>query len=120
VLNSVSGTLYAAPNVGGGVKVEIKTDNYGNETYWRILNSDGVKVAEGGNDIVENNYGTGNVPPTSGPDTYSPNTIYNIEVNLDASDCYTFEIFDYYGDGMCCQYGNGYFKIRNLETNQPL
>jgi len=26
--------------------------------------------------------------------------------------CYTFRIEDSYGDGICCDYGNGYYKIR--------
>lgn len=120
MINMVSTTIDNAPNIGNGVLVEISTDNYADETYWRIVNSDGVKVAEGGNDIVEDNYNTGNVPPTSGPDTYDSNSDYDIEVLLDGSDCYTFEIFDYYGDGMCCQYGNGFFRVRNLATNEPI
>lgn len=118
--SSVSANLSAAPDAGIGVLVTIVTDNYGDETYWRILNDDGVKVAEGGNPNVENNYGTGNFPPPAGTGTYANNQTYNIEVELDANGCYTFEIFDYFGDGVCCAYGQGSYTVRNLTTNAIL
>lgn len=120
VINAVSTTLNEAPSVTTGVLVEITTDNYGDETYWKITNSSGVKVAEGGNESVEDNFNTGEFPAPAGSGTYENASDYEHEVELDASDCYTFEIFDYYGDGMCCQYGNGEYTVRNLQTNQPL
>lgn len=117
---SVNGELASAPDGGPGVLVTIVTDNYGNETYWKIMDENGVKVAEGGNPNVENNYGTGNFPPPVGSGTYSNGTTYNIEVELDETGCYTFEIGDYFGDGMCCQYGQGSYTVRNLLTNAIL
>lgn len=121
VLNTASATLEDAPVVSTGVVVEIETDNYGNETFWKIVNSSGATVAEGGNDFVENNYNIGSgVPSSEGPDTYENNEDYEIEVPLDMSDCYTFQIFDYYGDGVCCSYGTGSYAVRDLQTNQLL
>ena len=31
--------------------------------------------------------------------------------NLPNNSCYTFKIYDTYGDGFCCDYGNGYYKL---------
>jgi hypothetical protein len=39
--------------------------------------------------------------------------VYNHNWVLNPNDCYTFEIYDSYGDGICCSYGQGYYKIRN-------
>ncbi len=32
--------------------------------------------------------------------------------------CYTFTIFDSYGDGICCTYGNGHYTVTNLTTSE--
>ncbi|MEY3727851.1 MAG: hypothetical protein RL098_1319, partial [Bacteroidota bacterium] len=32
-------------------------------------------------------------------------------VTLNPSQCYTFEIYDTYGDGICCSYGNGAYSL---------
>jgi hypothetical protein len=33
------------------------------------------------------------------------------QVTLSPSQCYTFEILDEYGDGICCSYGNGAYSV---------
>src|SRR5690606_6889394 len=70
----------AAPEGGDVVLVTIVTDNYGNETYWRIMDEGGNKISEGGNPNVENNYGTGIFPPPVGSGTYGNGQTYNQEV----------------------------------------
>lgn len=116
-VSSVDAAMEGAADGGTAVLVTIVTDNYGDETYWRIMDEGGNKIAEGGNPNVENNYGTGNFPPPSGAGTYGNGQTNNHEVELPSDGCYTFEIFDYFGDGLCCQYGNGSYTVRNLETN---
>ncbi|MFN8339478.1 MAG: zinc-dependent metalloprotease [Saprospiraceae bacterium] len=76
--------------------LQIKTDNYPTETTWNIKNSAGVILYSGG--------------PYS-----APNTINNIELCLPTA-CFTFTIFDAYGDGICCAYGSGYFNITQGNT----
>jgi len=120
VTNTVSAGIALAPSAGSGVLVTVVTDNYGDETYWRILDGSGVKIAEGGNTNVENNYGTGTFPPAPSPGMYGNNTTNNHEVEFETDGCFTFEIFDYFGDGVCCQYGQGSYTVRNLATNQIL
>ncbi|MAZ01386.1 MAG: hypothetical protein CMP58_04260 [Flavobacteriales bacterium] len=82
-----------AASASGAISVGVITDQYGNETSWDITNQYGVVVASGS--------GYGN----SGPQTVlgSPFSLPN--------GCYTFTIYDTYGDGICCSYGNGYYTI---------
>jgi len=74
------------------IVVSITTDDYGSETTWT--------VTQGGT-----TFGSG------GP--YSNDTDGQIEEKtlcLPAG-CYQFNIFDSYGDGICCGYGEGQYRI---------
>jgi len=76
--------------VGDELTLNLTTDNYGDETSWEITDDQNNVVASG-----------------SG---YGDATQYTVPSCL-ADGCYTFTIFDEYGDGICCQYGNGSFSI---------
>jgi hypothetical protein len=39
------------------------------------------------------------------------NKSYNLNTTMDPSSCYVFEVTDSYGDGVCCQYGQGGFDL---------
>lgn len=88
--NTVNATTLDAPSCAT-IRVEIKTDNYANETNWTLKNSSNQTVMSGGN--YSNN-----------------NTVFNKQECLPQG-CYTFRITDSYGDGICCSYGSGYYKI---------
>ena len=75
------------------VVVTINLDNYPEETSWQITNDGGQVVASGGT------YG-------SQPDG---STVQISECLEDG--CYDFTIFDTYGDGICCGYGNGSYTV---------
>ena len=77
------------------VTLEVQTDNYGSETNWKLYNPDGGVFASGGSDYTD---GTNQAPH-----------IYNW--TLQDLDCYRFVITDDYGDGICCTYGQGYYKL---------
>lgn len=67
------------------VKVEIIPDNYPNETTWELKDQFGYIWA------------------TGGPDTTSvcvPDTL-----------CLEYTIYDSYGDGICCGFGNGMYTV---------
>lgn len=66
------------------------TDNYGSETDWEIKNSSGGIEASG-----------------SG---YSSNSTYSESVCLDDGN-YTLNVYDSYGDGICCSYGEGSYNL---------
>jgi|GEM_PF-7113227 len=74
------------------VNVDILTDDYPGETTWTIVDEDDNVVAEGGP------YG-------------AQNTDFNETVTGLDSGCYTFTIFDSYGDGICCDFGNGSYSV---------
>mgnify|MGYP003627597695 FL=1 len=74
------------------VKIELQPDNYPSETSWEILNSSGEVLATN--------------PPIT--DMSLQTTI----VPLDSED-YNFVIYDEFGDGICCEYGEGWFGLSN-------
>jgi len=79
------------------LKVEIKTDAYPSETSWEIKNDKGIIVFSGGSYT-------------------SRHTVYSHDICLPQG-CYDFQIKDKYGDGICCNYGQGhYFIKRESET----
>lgn len=83
---------------GGGndtVSLEITFDNYASETSWEIKNSAGSVVASGGN--------------YSGQASGSKVTVNKTL----ATGCYSLVFKDSYGDGICCSYGNGSYKLTN-------
>jgi PKD repeat protein len=91
----ISQAFMAAPQVNTvEVNFELKTDQYPSETTWEVKNSAGTTVYSGG--------------PYA-----APNTIYTEVWSLPDADCYTFTIYDEYGDGICCAYGNGYYKLKD-------
>jgi len=76
------------------VGIELLTDNFGYETSWQLSYANGSIIASGG------------VNPTYG----------NVELItqsycVSANACLKFEVFDSYGDGMCCGQGEGYYRI---------
>ena len=83
---------------GVDVTVTINLDNYPEETSWQITDA-GTVVASGGT------YG-------SSPDG---STIAIAQCLPDG--CYNFTIFDSYGDGLCCGYGNGDYSVTDSEGN---
>lgn len=74
------------------IQFELMTDQYPAETSWDVVNSSGTTIYSGG--------------PYSGA-----NTLYTDTWELEEADCYTFTIYDSYGDGICCAYGNGFYKL---------
>jgi hypothetical protein len=79
------------------IELELTTDNYGGETSWEFANSAGTVLYSG--------------------DSYNNNTTYNESFAIEDNECYTFTIFDSYGDGICCDYGTGSYELTdNLGT----
>lgn len=81
------------------LKVIVVSDAFGEQTTWDIVNSTGEVVATGG--PYQHIIGTGTNVNMS-----------NVE-NLPVNDCYLFRIYDSNGNGICCNYGNGYYQIKD-------
>ncbi len=91
--------------------LKIKTDNYGLETYWELRDEQANVLYSGGNTNVGPDGGGifGNAIP--GPGAYNNNSLITKILNLPGDGCYSILLVDAYGDGMCCEYGNGYYKM---------
>jgi len=74
--------------------VEIFTDYYPGETSWDLVHADG--------DSVVASIFTGELADTA--------TLYTWDLNI-PSGGHVFTIYDSYGDGICCGYGEGYYRL---------
>ena len=74
-------------------------DAYGNETTWELVNENGVIIDNGGP------YGNSN-----------EGDVINESWCL-VSGCYTLTVYDDWGDGICCDYGEGYYEILDTDGN---
>jgi len=86
----------ACPDCVDG-KVTIKTDKYGEETTWKIVDSGEPSYADSYYD--------------GGPYPNDIESEYVQSITLRSSKCYDLVVLDKYGDGMCCGYGSGYVKV---------
>lgn len=100
--------------------LELKTDYYGYETYWEILDDSNVVLANGGNVVVGASGGGLNNAGANDPGAYSNNHFYYFPVDLPDNGCYRLRLLDAYGDGMCCSYGGGFYRLRNIQGSQML
>ena len=99
------------------ITLELKTDDYGHETYWEILDSDGNLVVAGGNHNVGANGGGQQTATASDPGAYLSNALIVETIELPGFDCYEFRILDDFSDGICCNYGVGYYRIKDENGN---
>jgi len=83
-------------SAGKQIQISVFTDNYGSETSWVVKDSNDMVVAEG--------------------DNFESNSLDEKVICL-IQGCYTFTIYDDYGDGICCNYGDGYYIIENLNDS---
>ena len=74
--------------------IEILTDNYPGETSWDLVHVDG--------DSVFASIFTGELIDLA--------TLYTWDLDI-PSGGYVFTIYDTFGDGICCAYGEGYYRL---------
>jgi len=79
------------------ITIELQQDKYGSETTWELVNDTDGSVLLSGGPYVNNN---------------SPELITE-SIVVGASSCYSFKIYDSYGDGICCTHGNGYYNVKS-------
>lgn len=93
ILSYTTSIAQPCPNGTVPATVTINTDTYPAETSWIVQNATtGVTLAQGGN------YANGST-------TYTQN--FCVPPNA----CLRFTVFDDFGDGMCCGYGNGSYSL---------
>ena len=74
--------------------LELKTDDFGEDTSWELINSTGTIIASG--------------------DGYANATTYYETIEIASSDCYTFTVYDAYGDGI---QPPGYYILMDEDDN---
>ena len=92
-------TIIFSSQYGNKIDLKLVTDNYGHETSWKLYDD--------------------NFSLIDMEDSLLSNTLYQKEYCLEDG-CYTFVISDAYGDGFCCNYGNGFFTIKKEIDNSIL
>jgi lysyl endopeptidase len=76
------------------VILELTTDDYAEETSWEFREIGGALIDSG-----------------SYNQTSDDNTTFVETFNVNLNTCYEFTLFDSYGDGICCQYGEGEYSL---------
>ncbi len=81
------------------MKIYINQDQFGEQTTWKLINSLGEVVAEGGPyaHLI-----------SSGGTQLHVETIEDLPTDAD----YLFNIYDDNDNGICCAYGDGWYKIK--------
>ena len=83
------------------VVLTINTDDYGSETMWAIV--EGTDVSGTRDEVLSRAVFSGQ--------GYDSDIQIVMPLCLPEGPAYTFIIFDTWGDGICCDYGNGSFTI---------
>lgn len=96
--DTVSFTIEAAPLTSSRIFIYIKTDNKPEETTWDIRNSAGEIVGSGGPYV-------------------NAAVMHKDTVDLVSYDCYTFNVYDAGGNGLCCENGNGVYYVIDDDDN---
>ncbi len=81
------------------VTLTLETDDWPAETSWTLKDSDGMTLYS-------------SPVYVEGTDDF---TVFTETFSLDLDSCYTFEISDSFGDGICCASGTGSFTLTTLE-----
>ena len=88
--NDSGSSSFSLDSQGVDVVMTLTLDNYPGETTWELVNANGDVVWNGG--------------PYSGGGTV-------VETSCVGDGCYTLNVYDSFGDGMCCTYGTGGYEF---------
>ncbi len=91
--NNTRSQSFVVADPGYTVTLNITQDDYGSETTWEVATQGGSVLFTGG-------------PYTDGNDGVVISTDLCV-----GEGCYVLTVNDGYGDGICCQYGNGDFEV---------
>ena len=84
--------------------IDIMQDKYGNQITWELLGSDMSVIASGG-------------PYTMMVGGSSSTQLHQEKVTVAKGECVKFVIKDAVGNGICCQFGEGYYQIKDSQGN---
>ncbi len=75
------------------VTLELLTDDWAEETSWEFREIGGAVLDSGSYNQSDDN------------------TTFIEAFGVVPDNCYEFEIFDSYGDGICCEFGEGFYSL---------
>lgn len=99
VTNDADTVRFLVSMPGETLTLDLQLDHYGTETTWDVRTSSGLVIYSGG-------------PYADDPE----GQLITREFCL-AHDCFTFTIADAVGDGICCDYGEGFYTISDGADN---
>ncbi|MBN1340689.1 MAG: hypothetical protein JXA03_15275, partial [Bacteroidales bacterium] len=91
--DTVSGSFNQANETTSVLYLELLTDNNPGEISWELKDNSGTVLYSGG------------------PYTGMPNTLIQETFAMSNEECYVFALYDDGGNGICCNNGNGYYKL---------
>jgi polyhydroxybutyrate depolymerase len=99
--NTQNNTAAASFDIGGSgneyitqqVTLELLTDNWAEETSWEFREIGGAVLYSGSYNQSDDN------------------TTFIEAFDVVPDNCYEFEIFDSYADGICCEFGDGFYSL---------
>lgn len=113
--NSKESSFILAPEFNSNtLLLRLRTDAFGHETYWELRDETGAVLEKGGNLKVGPNGGGSLESDPGDPGAYGSNALIRDTLHLPGPGCYSFHIVDAYGDGICCDYGTGYYRLSPL------
>ncbi len=98
--NTVNISTSASESTYDFITVVINTDDYAGETTWDVLDNSTDQFIASGN--------------AGGQDF----TEFTQQVCVNYESCFTLTVYDSFGDGICCAYGEGNFYALDAEGNQ--
>lgn len=82
------------------INFSLQQDYYGAETTWRLTNTAGTILYQGG-PYTDNATQSGPLP-----------ALITATFDVPSNDCYTFTIIDSQNDGICCKFGIGSYSLK--------
>lgn len=83
------------------ITLVINTDDYADETTWELFDQKANQIIASGD--VDGN-----------------NETFTQDICLNYSSCFTLNVYDSYGDGICCDYGEGNFLVLDANGDEIL
>lgn len=114
--NEVAASANIAPrSMDNQVILSMQTDQFGFDTYWEVLDDNGVMLYNGGNPLLQGTEGGEQIAQATDVGAYGNFESIIEYIDLPQEGCYTFKIIDDYGDGLCCNNGWGYYTMTTSE-----
>jgi hypothetical protein len=94
VTNNTANTATTLDSDYDNITLIINADNYPIETSWKVYDDVANQIVASGS-------------------LQAGTSVFSEDICLDYSSCFSLYVYDSYGDGICCDFGSGYFIVLN-------